>query len=57
MQLLGQNLSEVRKKQPNGRFSLATTALLGRQMLNAIQALHDRGYLHRDVKPVRYWRS
>jgi serine/threonine protein kinase len=54
MQLLGSNLSDIRKKQPGGKFSLATSALLSKQMLIAIEALHDQGYLHRDVKPVSF---
>ena len=58
MQLLGQNLSEVRRARPEGLFSASTTALLGLQMLQAIENVHRQGYLHRDVKPValeRVW--
>ena len=53
MQLLGQNLSELRRSQPDGTFSVTTTALLGLQMLEAIESVHAHGYLHRDIKPVR----
>lgn len=53
MELLGENLSELRRRQPEGKFSLSTTLRLGQQMLCAIQAMHDLGYLHRDIKPVR----
>ena len=56
MQLLGQNLSEVRRSRPEGFFSCSTTALLGLQMLQAIENVHRQGYLHRDIKPVRAWR-
>jgi hypothetical protein len=56
MQMLSSNLSDIRKRQPGARFSIATTALLAKQMLYAIQKLHDQGYLHRDIKPVRHWR-
>ncbi|KAJ3079659.1 Tau-tubulin kinase 2, partial [Rhizoclosmatium hyalinum] len=48
MELLGPNLSELRRKSPSGRFSVATTAILGRQMLRGIQALHEVGILHRN---------
>lgn len=32
MELLGDNLSELRRRQKGSRFSLATTVLLGRQV-------------------------
>ncbi len=52
MELLGENLSELRRKQSDGKFSVGTTVRLGQQMLRAIEAIHDLGYLHRDIKPV-----
>lgn len=52
MELLSENISELRRKQPEGKFSLPTTLRLGQQMLRAIQTVHDLGYLHRDIKPV-----
>jgi serine/threonine protein kinase len=53
MSLLGTNLSELRKMRPDNRFSMSTTALLGRQMIEGLRWVHQSGYLHRDVKPVR----
>jgi serine/threonine protein kinase len=49
MELLGENISELRRRQLSGRFSIVTTCLLALQMLTSIRAVHDMGYLHRDV--------
>lgn len=54
MELLGDNLSEMRRKQSDGKFSLPTTIKLGKQMLMAIEASHEMGYLHRDIKPSNF---
>mmetsp|Transcript_28666 Transcript_28666/g.64960 ORF Transcript_28666/g.64960 Transcript_28666/m.64960 type:complete len:561 (-) Transcript_28666:245-1927(-) len=54
MELLGDNLSELRRRRPNGRFSLWTTVRLGIQMVQAVKAIHELGYLHRDVKPSNF---
>eukprot|EP01113_Clastostelium_recurvatum_P020157 TRINITY_DN2395_c0_g1_i1.p1 TRINITY_DN2395_c0_g1~~TRINITY_DN2395_c0_g1_i1.p1 ORF type:complete len:527 (-),score=92.01 TRINITY_DN2395_c0_g1_i1:158-1738(-) len=54
MELLGDNLSELRRRQPDGRFSMATTLRLGQQMLQSLESVHDLGYLHRDVKPSNF---
>eukprot|EP01112_Ceratiomyxa_fruticulosa_P016995 TRINITY_DN5216_c0_g2_i2.p1 TRINITY_DN5216_c0_g2~~TRINITY_DN5216_c0_g2_i2.p1 ORF type:complete len:522 (-),score=74.99 TRINITY_DN5216_c0_g2_i2:62-1627(-) len=54
MELLGENLSELRRRQPDGRFSMGTTIKLGKQMLSALECVHDLGYLHRDVKPSNF---
>lgn len=54
MELLGENLSELRRRQPGGFFSISTTFRIGIQMLKAIEAVHNLGYLHRDVKPSNF---
>eukprot|EP00698_Gefionella_okellyi_P008033 TRINITY_DN1974_c0_g1_i3.p1 TRINITY_DN1974_c0_g1~~TRINITY_DN1974_c0_g1_i3.p1 ORF type:complete len:546 (-),score=66.15 TRINITY_DN1974_c0_g1_i3:33-1670(-) len=54
MELLGENLSDLRRKRQAQKFSVATSARLGSQMLRAIQNCHRRGFLHRDVKPSNY---
>jgi tau tubulin kinase len=53
MELLGRNLAEMRRSQAKGVFSASTTFRLGMQMLKAIQNVHEIGFLHRDIKPVR----
>eukprot|EP00741_Cyanophora_paradoxa_P020086 tig00021234_g19387.t1 len=54
MELLGENLSEIRKRQTDNKFSLHTTARLGAQMLHCIEEIHETGYLHRDIKPSNF---
>ncbi|KAJ6236084.1 hypothetical protein M0813_03538 [Anaeramoeba flamelloides] len=52
MELLGKNLSVIRRNQPERKFSIATTCRLGIEMLKAIEQMHSLGYIHRDIKPV-----
>ncbi|KAI8813070.1 kinase-like domain-containing protein [Cladochytrium replicatum] len=54
MQLLGANLSELRRRCVQNRFSICTTAILAKQMLSGIEALHEVGVLHRDIKPGNF---
>eukprot|EP01132_Coremiostelium_polycephalum_P003332 gene3332-4177_t len=54
MELLGENLSELRRRQIDGKFSMSTTLKLGIQMIQSLEAIHDLGYLHRDVKPSNF---
>ena len=54
MELLGENISELRRRQASGRFSIVTTCLLALQMITSIKAVHQLGYLHRDVKPSNF---
>ena len=55
MQLQGKNLAELRRAcssstQIRNSFSLSTALRVGQQILNAIQCIHEAGFLHRDVK-------
>uniref|UniRef100_A0A8C4N451 Protein kinase domain-containing protein n=1 Tax=Eptatretus burgeri TaxID=7764 RepID=A0A8C4N451_EPTBU len=49
----GKNLAELRRSQPHGTFTLGSTLRLGRQILEAIESIHNVGFLHRDIKPPR----
>ena len=53
MSLQGANLAELRRSQPKGVFSQSTMLRLGFQILRSIKAIHEAGFLHRDIKPVR----
>ncbi|PAA46942.1 hypothetical protein BOX15_Mlig022436g3 [Macrostomum lignano] len=54
MELQGKNLAELRRSQPRGSFTVSTTVRLGRQILEAIEAIHSIGFLHRDIKPSNF---
>ncbi|GFQ80180.1 tau-tubulin kinase homolog Asator [Trichonephila clavata] len=54
MELLGPSLSELKRHQPERRFSLSTTLRLGYMMLKCIHSIHKAGYLHRDIKPSNF---
>ncbi|GMR52779.1 hypothetical protein PMAYCL1PPCAC_22974, partial [Pristionchus mayeri] len=50
MQLVGPDLSKLRKVMPGGKFSLATALNIGYQTLHSLEHLHTSGWLCRDVK-------
>lgn len=54
MELLGPTLEEVFSQWSSQKFQLRTTAVLGIQMLERLEALHKQGYIHRDVKPDNF---
>ncbi|CAD6199766.1 unnamed protein product [Caenorhabditis auriculariae] len=54
MTLLGPSLDVLRLKIPFNKFSLFTTIVVGIQGFDAIQELHELGYIHRDVKPANF---
>uniref|UniRef100_A0AC34QYM9 Protein kinase domain-containing protein n=1 Tax=Panagrolaimus sp. JU765 TaxID=591449 RepID=A0AC34QYM9_9BILA len=51
MEMLGRNLSDLKKKTKLKRFTIGTVLRVGQQALLGIKAVHDVGFLHRDVKP------
>lgn len=50
MELLGQNLNKILKNS-GGKFTLSTVLQCTKQILNRIEKIHRKGYLHRDLKP------
>lgn len=54
MELLGDNLNVLKKKQRGEIFSIATTVKLGIEFLLILQQFHDVGYIHRDIKPSNF---
>ncbi|CAL8088522.1 unnamed protein product [Calicophoron daubneyi] len=54
MTLQGRNLADLRRSMPRGLFSISTTIRLSMQILDAIETIHDAGFLHRDIKPSNF---
>lgn len=54
MELLGEDLSVFRKR--NARMDFQHVADFAVQMLRAIQAFHNTGFVHRDIKPSNFVR-
>jgi serine/threonine protein kinase len=53
MEYLGPTLEEL-FEFCNNKFSLKTTLMIGIQILNRIEKIHNMGILHRDIKPDNF---
>ena len=54
MELLGKSLEGLLKKSPEKKLSLKTCCLLGIEMLKILKSIHDKHYIHRDIKPDNF---
>ena len=53
MELVGQSLENLFQLK-NRKFSLKTTCMLGKQMVERIEYVHSRKFIHRDIKPDNF---
>ena len=54
MDFLGPNLDSIMNKLSNKKFSLKTSLMIMIQCLERIKSLHDKGIIHRDMKPENF---
>jgi casein kinase 1 len=53
MQLLGKSLDKL-FSDTNRKFSIKTVSQIGYQMVQRIEYVHSKGYIHRDIKPGNF---
>ena len=53
MELLGPNLERL-TKLCGSKLSLKTVLILGLQMIDRIEVLHNAGYIYKDIKPENW---
>ena len=54
MQLLGKSLEGVLKSSEEKKLSIKTISLLGIELIPILKFIHDRHFIHRDIKPDNF---
>lgn len=54
LQILGKSIGEIRKRREHRMFDAPTTIYIARETLKCLQALHEHGIVHRDVKAANF---
>ena len=52
--LLGLNLEQLLSVQPNGCFSSKTVCMIGYEVVQRLEYLHEKNYIYRDIKPENF---
>jgi serine/threonine protein kinase len=51
LDFLGPNLEKIMSNLPNKRYSMKSTLMIMAQCLERLKEIHDKGIIHRDMKP------